>query len=492
MNQFKIFPSIGIARLGDSDSQFYLCAESPDSLGIDFDAAGNETGLQLFKDPTLRLKRQGARFRVFQLDAATNKYLPITDPNVSISWEVYLVNKKGAVTRPANPDEATPPIPLQDDPAGIARKIDPGSKTISGKNQSGVLFNTGRFTATDKLGAAHTDTVFLGELRTDKNGNLIVLGGRGLSKSPANLPLTGFYYFSPGWYDDVSDGYVKATVTVNGVASQAQDAWVIVTPPKYAPQVKAVVTLYDIMEEVAIDSGMLQPPATFSFVNDILPIIDRFRSLAWVNQQSTYTIPFTDQVLADNSAANKNKRNQAAGLIQQIRTLLQGDLPGFFLLTNYQQKKLTNWVNGTFTNDFGSPAPSQLGEGDQLTKTVLDSTVGQRFMPGIEGGIIVQNSNLYIEPFRFISADPATLSPGDITALMALPWQGDFIDCVTNWWPSQRPDGVSTSAGLQQWDRGLNDANGLIANFSKAGFVKPALDAAGNAIQTEQERNPGF
>lgn len=492
MNQFKIFPSIGIGRLGDSDSQFYLCPESPDSLGIEIDGAGNETELQLFKDAALRLKRQGARFRVFQLDPATNKYLPITDPNVSVSWEVYLVNKKGAVIRPANPDDAPPPIPLQADPSGTARKIDPGSKTISGKSQSGVLFNTGTFTATDQQSVGHTDTVFLGELQTDKNGNLIVLGGRGVSKSPANLPLTGFYYFSPGWYDDVSDGYVKATVTVNGVVSQAEDAWVIVTPPKYAPQVKAVVTLYDIMEQVAMDAGMLQPPATFSFVNDILPIIDRFRSLAWVNQQSTYTIPVTDQVLADNSAANKNNRAQAAGLIQAIKTLLQGDLPGLFLLTNYQLKKLTGWVNGNFTNDFSSPTSSQLGEGDQLTKTVLDSTVGQRFMPGIEGGIIVQNPDLYIEPFRFISADPAKLSPGDITALMALPWQGDFIDCVTNWWPSQRPDGVMTSTGLQQWDRGMNDANGLIANFSKAGFVKPGLDSAGKAIQTEQERNPGF
>ena len=30
--------------------------------------------------------------------------------------------------------------------------------------------------------------------------------------------------------------------------------------------------------------------------------------------------------------------------------------------------------------------------------------------------------------------------PGDINAYMALPWQADFNECNTNWWPAQRPD----------------------------------------------------
>jgi hypothetical protein len=491
MNQFKIFPSIGLARLGNSPGHFYLCAETQNSLGIEIDAAGNETELQLFKDPSGLLKRQGSRFRVYQLDQATETYIPVTDPNVSISWEVYLVNKKGAVQRPANPDSSFPALPLQPDPSGGNRKIDPGKRTISGIGQSGILFDTGQFTAADSTGANHTDNVFLGELKTDKSGNLIVLGGRGVSKSPSNAALSGFYYFSSGWYDDVSDGYVKATVTINGVTTQALDAWVIVAPPDYAPSVKAVVTLYDIIEQVAIDAGTLHPPTTFSFVNDILPIIDKFRNLVWVNQQSNYLIPFTNQVLADNTLANQTNRAKASGIIQSIKTLLKGDLPGVFNLTNYQLRKLSNWVAGTYTNDLATLPPPSLSASDQLTKAVLDSTVGQRFMPGIEGGIISQNPNLYFEPFRFIS-DLTKLEPGDITALMALPWQGDFIECVTNWWPSQRPDKVTTSTGQQDWDRGLTDAQDLIDNYSKMGFVKPTIDAAGKVTQTEQERKPGF
>ena len=74
--------------------------------------------------------------------------------------------------------------------------------------------------------------VSLGELRTDTAGRLLVLGGRGLSGSvPPNLPVTHFAD-NPGWYDDVSDGPVTATVTLPGEPPHVVEhpAWVIVAP----------------------------------------------------------------------------------------------------------------------------------------------------------------------------------------------------------------------------------------------------------------------
>jgi len=48
---------------------------------------------------------------------------------------------------------------------------------------------------------------------TDDKGLLVVLGGQGESKSPVGATLNGGNFANhDGWYDDVSDGTVKATV----------------------------------------------------------------------------------------------------------------------------------------------------------------------------------------------------------------------------------------------------------------------------------------
>lgn len=59
----KIFPSIGIARLGDSEKEFFLVPEAP---GIAPEPEGG------FKDKDRRIKRQGARFRLYGFDEAGN------------------------------------------------------------------------------------------------------------------------------------------------------------------------------------------------------------------------------------------------------------------------------------------------------------------------------------------------------------------------------------------------------------------------------------
>ena len=71
---FKIHPSIGIARLGNSD-QFYIAPEQPGALPIACDtsgkekqdANGNPVRVSSFKDDNdlSKIKKQAARFRVF-------------------------------------------------------------------------------------------------------------------------------------------------------------------------------------------------------------------------------------------------------------------------------------------------------------------------------------------------------------------------------------------------------------------------------------------
>src|SRR5690349_7898831 len=103
MDRFKIFPSIGVARLGGSKSSFFICPESEYSLGVELDIAGVEKEIEYFKDGQGLIKRQGARFRVFELDPDSNEYKPADMTKLTVEWTAHLVNKKAAVVRPANP-----------------------------------------------------------------------------------------------------------------------------------------------------------------------------------------------------------------------------------------------------------------------------------------------------------------------------------------------------------------------------------------------------
>ncbi|WP_205728592.1 LodA/GoxA family CTQ-dependent oxidase, partial [Flavobacterium sp. J27] len=123
---FKIHPSIGIARLGNSD-QFYIAPEQPGALPIVCDASGKEkqdtngnpVRVSSFKDDNdlSKIKKQAARFRVFAYAdegdsegkeiQVGGKYnfiyqTAVTAPRIvegtvtDIDWTVHLANKKAS------------------------------------------------------------------------------------------------------------------------------------------------------------------------------------------------------------------------------------------------------------------------------------------------------------------------------------------------------------------------------------------------------------
>ena len=109
---------------------------------------------------------------------------------------------------------------------------------------------------------AFTEPLKLGTLRIDSGGRLLVLGGHGHAGTLIGADLeagNNDYANRDGWYDDMSDGPVEAAVTLNdGRRFKAMTAWVIVAPPKFAPEVQSVVTLYDTLYQVALDSPRLR------------------------------------------------------------------------------------------------------------------------------------------------------------------------------------------------------------------------------------------
>src|SRR5215470_5579584 len=82
-----IYPAIGLARLGNSESEYFLAPEVTDPLP---EPPG------FYRDPIGALKRQSARFRVYGLNAAGEAVAELTADNSEIHWTVHLANKKAA------------------------------------------------------------------------------------------------------------------------------------------------------------------------------------------------------------------------------------------------------------------------------------------------------------------------------------------------------------------------------------------------------------
>src|SRR6478609_9262973 len=100
---YAVFPPIGIARIGNSATDFFVGPERRDSLGVEVLPDGTEREVESTKDAQHRVKRQAARFQLFEVDAAGQERPAVLPAGASVRWTVRLVNKKDAVVRPGSP-----------------------------------------------------------------------------------------------------------------------------------------------------------------------------------------------------------------------------------------------------------------------------------------------------------------------------------------------------------------------------------------------------
>ncbi len=250
-----IYPSIGVARVGNSPDEFFFGPEIPGALPSDADH---------FRDPKGRIKRQAARFRVYGLNAAGKVVREITAHDAEITWTVHVANTKAAwfqfdqaMDVPASEGKivgAKATVSLLRNPqVNLGERdelvIDPGPRTIAGAgtnaagDETEYAFDTGKFAG---------KPVYLGELRTDEAARLIFLGGRGLSGSIDDIPVqTGQFANTPGWHDDIADGPVDAIVKIDGARVPGRGGGCSRAPPDYAPGIIALITGYDLIFEVA-------------------------------------------------------------------------------------------------------------------------------------------------------------------------------------------------------------------------------------------------
>jgi hypothetical protein len=508
---YRIHPAIGVARVGDSADGFFIGPEAP-GVPPSLEATTGTTGpTGKYKDSQHRIKRQGARFRIFEYTlndvGATTRVREVTATEAHIDWQVHLANRKSAAPsfpRGRRRNEQEPEARLI---------IDAGVQTIGGASAARKRMQ-GRFMDVD---------VPLGDLMTDEAGRLIVLGGFGKSLSvPAGRALNDFAN-NDGWCDDISDGPVRATIRLKDATQtiEADSAWVIVAPPDFAPPIPSVVTLYDVVYAMTarfVDPSLNVTDATrVSFTTDIYPILRRVSNMHWISDvagQGHSEGSFGDFVsavktLSSNSAAQaqvrtmifRKLRNPAGGggNMPKLPEATNPDVVGQSL-TPVQYARMERWSQGTFDADWKGAEPAHPpydklpdeAKPQALDRAALEACVGGPFFPGIEASRIILDESTYdkARPFRINTR----LEPGALTAGMAVPWQADFHDCAfeegADWWPGQRPIQVFRDRQRALWMPHNWSRRDLVEKWSQLGFVVEVM-TDGQSSYAEAERNLG-
>jgi hypothetical protein len=427
-----IHPSVGVARIGNAPAdEYYLAPEVPGRAA--------DPGPQGYKNAKGQVRKEGARFRIYGYDKKGRVVREITADEAEITWEVHLANRKPAWYQFMNAMDlkqyALSATYRNGSIAGGLRQglvNDPGAIRISGRDTQGppyrfdqgfVSFNTGSVATT-----AGPFRVPLGELRTDGQGRLIVLGGDGKSASATNQPAVTFAN-NDGWYDDVSDGPVRARVRLKGGEEMnAEPAMAVVTPPNFGPGLYGTVTLFDVVHDLFLRQGWAKPVEELTFWGQIFPILERMVNSQWVMEGSNIlfgpgspgdlTDPKRLKVLADPGKKARAEREKVFKLFRQPpppwdspepRATLPPPQPsrlppyygdGFgdysqvaideLALTLTQYEQLRRWAEGDFVPGKPAVPPARLEDlplAEQpgaLDRSPLEDCLGGPFHPGIE------------------------------------------------------------------------------------------------------------
>ncbi len=422
-----IHPSVGVARVGNAPAdEYYLAPEVPGRTAI--------PGGGGFKNDEGELRKEGGRFRIYGYDEDGRVVREITADDAEITWEVHLANRKAAWYQFFNAMDlaqyamsATFRNGTITGGSRAALVIDPGAVEIGGRGAHGPRYRfEGGFI---RFGNGSPIQVPLGELRTDEKGRLIVLGGDGTSASAANQ-LAVTFANNDGWYDDVSDGPVRAQVKLHGRDEplEAEPAMVVVTPPNFGPGLYGVVTMYDVVYDLFVRQGWLPAVERLSFWTHIYPLLERMVNSSWVNQgmyllfgsgsPGDYTDPETRAQLADPSPAARPAREAVFRLFRRPvppwdrvarRAKLPppqpshlppfygdgfGDYEGIAIDELALTETLYGWLERWAAGDFETGTPVQLppdleslplsAQPAALDRTPLEGCLGGPFHPGIE------------------------------------------------------------------------------------------------------------
>ncbi|OBZ79331.1 L-lysine 6-oxidase [Grifola frondosa] len=483
-----------------SEIEYYYGPEVPGSYGTPV-PGGSEQPFGSFRDGEQRIRRQAARFRVYAYDKNGKALGEINNAsNYTMNWVVHVANKKAASymfrgrTETAqaelrNPDVDSVDTPLSGDPFDTSLEnrtsliIDPGERSIkrdpSGGNPQPVKL-IGSFQGSKPAGEKPLP------------GRLVFLGGRGFSRSiqaPAfDPPEIISEMDSIDWMDDICDGWIDVIVShpnrpgLSKEITRPHKATIIAAPPKFAWNMQLPTSLYDVVENYTkpniwpVLAGMYKlswvnkfayrghgpngfgnfaamekelssvPTSADKNKNLRQHIFDRLRVPNFKNKDMAgekfmprlsgdsgmSSLVFVTMSLRDHIRASHRRRARARCAAHRERDR------ALAALTELQYQRFTNWKDGKFTATPIKPKKciEEYGielQPAELTRAALEQTVGDPLYPGIEVFWIAKLSD---------TVNHDKVLPGFLSRGLCLPWQSDFSQCNTHWWPSARPDDV--------------------------------------------------
>ncbi|MEM9545056.1 MAG: LodA/GoxA family CTQ-dependent oxidase [Bacteroidota bacterium] len=471
--KYKIHPAIGIARLGDSDNYFIGPEMADEGWNRPY-----PTAPKTFKDKG-KIRPQAARFRIFEYVLKGGKYVVNREINIKqkdvdvIKWKVHLANKKGAFFKfdgLRGSKSVTPRVGYQSEKSGrrngATKKsirdmftIDPKARWIDAKYNKVIEIKKTTRPVNQKWPATTPQINSIGRIATDSDGNLLVIGARGVSGRISGAKDISNYANNDGWFDDVADGAVSVYLKFKGQNQvKVEMAWVITAPPDFAPHISNVVSLYDVLFDLTARNPALIPKDelqyftgelktlkeisdefvrngkyklrkyTPDFDTEIFPILKATIDTAFVfgpaaNSHSGLRL----NLLKDLGDPSKPKRaremifNFLRSPDQSVKSAfpnmpkLLGDEPYYLkslkayhprvrvTVTPTQYALLEQWKNGRFkkTNGaFGNRVSLPRITPHGLDKAALMNCVGAAMYPGIEVGWQIREASIFSEPFR--------------------------------------------------------------------------------------------
>ena len=334
--KFRIYPSIGIARVGNGPANKEQVIFSPEIPWANLFEVNND-----YLTADGRIKKQAQRFYIYACDDQGNPVGQIDPDDYDIEWTVEVANKKpfwydfnnsldlsiqldnhqNISPRFFN-DRIAPAISTRYRNPNV---LDEGKRKEGGRNYRHELVNSPSAVSVDsnnkrqkiggqfpfpntldedrklisklakKLGREPHD-VNLGTIEYD-NGTLIFYGADGLSGSLNPSDLNTDFADNSNWYDDICDGRVTARIThkttqeTYELTDSRSAAWVASAPPDYAPQIQPISTLYDLI----VGAGS-QPDDFNPEISLVFPLLYRFYRMQWVNASDFLAPSFREKI----------------------------------------------------------------------------------------------------------------------------------------------------------------------------------------------------
>jgi len=492
--QYRIHPAIGIARVGDAvrsdaSKDFYFVGPEIPEFAANVDPQSGAQGE--FKTSDGKVKPQAARFRIFEYEKGNDgKFHPIgevtTSDNtraVKMVWTAHLANRKanfcafhgqvGAEDNPLFSSYGTlrnPTVRNDKLKTNAERKkwleLDPGPQRVNGGDTVTVahLVIDRDLKKNKPSGETKLKIRTLGELRSDADGHLIVIGGMGQSDFDPGLgdETIGDFANNDGWFDDMSDGPVQAELTIDGATQKVAGAWVVVGPPDFVPPIRSYRTMYDSLVDVIVremdipeDDGLFAGPLAYiaamsddwkgnktiknfrpSFTRDIAPILSAIARMERVHQhQMGPRARFHGSIGALNFNALGGPGSLQANrdaVFERVRDpntfdnvprppMAPSQMPSAYgdyfeaangrgdkgdpaflhSVSKLQYALLRAWQKGGFVEDWGQvPANPAAITPEGLDRVALENMSGGAFYPGMEASWLFVKKEVWDKPFR--------------------------------------------------------------------------------------------